>query len=270
MNATDLVATTRVAPAVDLRRRFLRMTERNVIGYVRHWPLFVSGIFEPIFYLLSIGIGVGALVGDIEVGGTVVSYQQFVAPGMLASAAMNGAVFDTTFSFFIRLKYGKLYDAILATPLEPADVALGEVLWALLRGAVYSAAFLATMAGFGLVESWWALAALPVTVLIGAAFAAVGLAAGTYMRSFLDFDLVNVSLTTMFLFSATFFPLDQYPSAIGAVVEWTPLYQGVALCRALVLGDVGPGLLVHVVYLAAMAAIGVRVASRKIDAELRT
>ena len=270
MNVTGILDAGRVAPPLDARKRFLRMTERNVVGYARAWPVLLTGLFEPFLYLLSIGIGVGVLVGDVAYAGRQVPYETFVASGMLATAAMNGAVFDTTFNFFIRLKYAKLYDAVLATPLEPRDVALGEVTWALLRGAFYSAAFLVTMVAFGLTESWWAVLALPATVLIGAAFASVGLAASTYMRSFIDFDFVNLAITPMFLFSATFFPLSQYPDALAAVVRWTPLYQGVALCRALTTGEVHVGLLVHVAYLAAMVLVGVAVASRRIDGLLRS
>ena len=125
------------------------------------------------------------------------------------------------------------------------------------------------MAGLGLVESWWAIAAWPVTILLGAAFAAVGLAASTYMRSYVDFDIVNLAITPMFLFSATFFPLDRYPDAIQAVVSWTPLYQGVVLCRSLVLGDVHLGLVLPLLYLVAMAAAGILIASRRVDHLLR-
>ncbi len=270
MNVTGILDAARVAPPLDARKRFLRMTERNVVGYARAWPVLLTGLVEPFLYLLSIGIGVGALVGDVAYAGRQVPYETFVASGMLATAAMNGAVFDTTFNFFIRLKYAKLYDAVLATPLEPRDVALGEVTWALMRGAFYSAAFLVTMVAFGLTESWWAVLALPATVLIGAAFASVGLAASTYMRSFIDFDFVNLAITPMFLFSATFFPLSQYPDAVASVVRWTPLYQGVALCRALTTGEVHVGLVVHVAYLAVLVLVGVAVASRRIDGLLRS
>ncbi len=266
---TSIVDHGRVAPAVDLRRRFLRMTERNALGYRRYWPIFVAGIFEPVFYLLSIGIGVGSLVGDVTYAGGTMTYEAFVASGMLATAAMNGAIFDTTFNFFIRLKFGKLYDGVLATPLEPADVALGEVVWALARGAFYSGCFLVTMLVFGLIDSWWAVLALPATILIGAAFASAGLLAATAMRSILDFDYVNLVIMPMFLFSATFFPLSEYPDGVAAVVEWTPLYQGVDLCRALTTGEVGGVLVLRAAYLAAMVAVGVAFAGRRIDRMLR-
>ncbi|MDP9335545.1 MAG: ABC transporter permease, partial [Actinomycetota bacterium] len=156
------------------------------------------------------------------------------------------------------------YDGVLATPLSPRDVATGEITWALLRGAVYSAAFLLTMLAFGDLRSGWSLLALPGAVLIGFGFAGVGLAATTFMRSFVDFDYVNMAMIPLFLFSATFFPLVRYPAGLQAVVRFTPLYQGVVLERSLVIGDLHLTLLLHAAYLAAMGLIGLRVASRRI------
>lgn len=240
------------------------VVERNIWAYRRQWFVFLSGFAEPILYLLSIGVGVGELVGTLEHAGQVVTYREFVAPGMLAAAAMNGAVFDTTFNFFIKLKYQGVYDAMLATPLTPTAVALGEVGWSLLRGGLYAGAFLVTMLLLGLVTSWWAVLAVPAAVLIGFAFAGAGLGGTSYMRSWTDFDLVALVLLPQFLFSATFFPLSQYPGWLQWVVRLTPLYQGVALERSLVLGSVGWSSLLQVAYLAAMGAIGVRIASRRL------
>ena len=166
----------RVLPPITARQRPWRLVERNALAYRRTWPIFLSGFLEPLLFLLSIGIGVGALVGDLPVGPLVVSYKVFVAPGLLASAAMNGALLDTTFNFFVKFKYSHTYDAVLATPVGTGDVATGEVLWALMRGAIYSTAFLVTMLFFGLVLSWWALLVVPAAVLIGFAFAGGGLA----------------------------------------------------------------------------------------------
>jgi lipooligosaccharide transport system permease protein len=245
-------------------RHAVRMVERNVLAYRRIWYVFLTGFAEPFLYLLSIGIGVGTFVGAIEYAGRTVDYETFVAPGLLAMSAMTGALFDATFNFFVKYKYTKVYDAVLATPIGPTDVAIGELGWCLLRGAMYSTVFLLAMVGFGLVESWWAVFAPPVAVLIGYAFAGTGLAATTWMRSFLDFDYITLATVPLFLFSATFFPLTRYPTWLEAVVRLTPLYQGVVLERSLVLGEVRWSLLLNVLYLAVMGTIGLRIAARRI------
>jgi lipooligosaccharide transport system permease protein len=254
----------RVLPPLTGRQRPWRLVERNVLAYRRTWAIFVTGFFEPVLFLLSIGIGVGKLVGKLPVGGHEVDYKLFVAPGLLASAAMNGALLDTTFNFFVKYKYSHTYDAILATPVGTGDVATGEVAWALMRGAIYSTAFLVTMLVFGLVPSWWALLAVPTAVLIGFAFAGTGLAATTFMRSWVDFDYVTLALIPLFLFSATFFPLTRYPAGLQAVIRLTPLYQGVVIERSVVLGDIHWTLLLNAAYLFLMGAIGLRVAARRI------
>ena len=122
--------------------RSRRLVERNILVYRRLWPMLVTGFFEPFFYLLSIGVGLNHLVGPLVVDGQLVPYTDFVAPGLLAAAAMNGAMFDATFNIFFKLKIAKTYDAILSTPLSVGDVALGELTWSLMRGALYSGAFL--------------------------------------------------------------------------------------------------------------------------------
>lgn len=245
--------------------RAMHLVERNAKAYGRQRVVFLSSFFEPILYLFSVGIGVGALVGAIVTeGGQSVPYRAFVAPGLMAVAAMNGAIFDTTFNFFIKLKYAKSYDAILATPMGVHDVAAGEVIWALLRGALQAFAFLAVMAAVGLIESPLALLALPAALLIGMAFAGAGLAGATWIRSFVDFDYVALAMIPLFLFSGVFFPLSRYPETVSTVVQLTPLYQGVELQRALILGEVGPGLLFNVAYLAVMGVAGMRIAGRRL------
>jgi lipooligosaccharide transport system permease protein len=251
-------------------RRAFRVVERNARTYVRMWPAFLSGFLEPVFYLFSIGIGVGALVGDLPgPGGRPVAYDVFVAPAMLATSAMNGTVFDTTFNFFFKFKYAKTFDGMLATPLGVRDLVRGEVTWALLRALMYATVFLATMWAMDLIPSAWAVLALPAALLIGFGFAGAGMGLTTFMRSFVDFDYVQLAIVPLFLFSATFFPLSEYPTALGWVVRCSPLYQGVALERALVLGDVSPVLLLHAAYLAAMGLIGLRVAGRRLGALLQ-
>lgn len=257
---------TRVLPTAPGRTNGWRLVHRNFMVYRRAWPVFVTGFLEPIFYLFSIGIGVSQLVGDITMpGGEVVTYTAFVAPAMLASSAMNGAVFDSTYNIFFRMKYAKLYDAVLATPMRPWDVATGEITWALLRGAIYSSVFVLVMLAMGLVGSWWALLALPATLLIGFAFAAAGMALTTFMRSWQDFEFVQLSILPMFLFSATFFPVSVYPAGVQGLVEVTPLYRAVVLCRELITGSLTWASGISVVYLFAMGAVGLFVASRRLS-----
>ena len=242
------------------------LVERNVRAFRHGWITLVSGFFEPIFYLFSLGVGLGALIGEIDIGGgQTVAYATFVAPALMASAAMNGAVYDSTFNVFFKLNYAKLYDSVLATPLGPRDVAVGEISWALLRGLLYSTAFLVVAAVSGVVTSWWSLLAVPAASLIGWAFGAIGMAATTFMRSWQDFDYVQLAILPMFLFSATFYPLSTYPESLQWVVQATPLYHGVSLVRDLMLGQIGAGIVVHVVYLAALGLIGMAFAAVRIE-----
>jgi len=243
----------------------LRIIERHARAYGHAWLVFLSGVFEPLFYLLSVGLGLGVLVGKVPgPGGQLIPYREFVAPGLLAVSSMNGAMYDATFNIFFRLKYAKLYDAILATPMRPTQVALGEIGWALIRGTIYAVAFTLVMLALGLVHSWWILMTVPVAVLIGFAFAAVGMTGTTYMKSWQDFDYVILASMPLFLFSATFYPLSVYPRAIQVIVECTPLYQGVVLLRDLSLGVVGPGLLWRAAYLAVLGLAGLYAAGRRI------
>jgi lipooligosaccharide transport system permease protein len=263
-SADAAAVVSRPTTGTGLARAF-HLVERNARVYRGQRLVFLSSFFEPLLYLFSVGIGVGALVGSITTaGGQVVTYREFVAPGLMAVAAMNGSIFDVTFNFFIKLKYAKSYDAVLATPMGVHDVARGEIIWALMRGTLQAGAFLGAMAALGLIASPWAVLALPAALLIGLAFAGAGLAAATWIRSFVDFDYVAMGLIPMFLFSGVFFPLSRYPDAVAWVVQITPLYQGVTILRSLILGEVGPGLLLNAAYLALMGILGMRIAGRRI------
>jgi lipooligosaccharide transport system permease protein len=243
--------------------------ERNLLSYRSMWPIIVSGFFEPLFFLLSLGYGLGGYVGDVVIDGVPTDYAAFVAPGLLAASAMNGAFYDAT-NIFWKLRYQKLYDSILSTPLGPKDVATGETAWALFRGLIYAVGFFAVILALGLVQSWWALLALPATIFLGFAFAGAGIAAVTYMRSWQDFDILNLAILPMFLFSATFFPLSTYPDWLEVVVQLTPLYHGVELLRSLTTGTVGPEQLGNVAYLTVLGVVGTWIASRRIEKLLLT
>ncbi|MEO3744837.1 ABC transporter permease [Plantactinospora sp. B5E13] len=246
-------------------RRAVSVAERNVAALKSaYWIVLISGFFEPMLYLLSIGVGVGALVGDLTLpGGTVVSYAAFVAPAMLAASAMSGALAETTFNFFGKMKYMKLYDGILATPVQPFEIALGELGWAMLRGTLYSAVFLAVMVWMDLTSAVRALVALPAAVLVGFAFGALGMAISTFMRSWQDFDLLGSAQFTLFLFSGTFVPAAAYPAVLRWVVEASPLYRAVDLIRGVTVAGVGWSQLVDLLYLFGVLVLGLVVAGRR-------
>jgi len=256
----------RMLPALGFAPRADRLVERNVMNYRRAWIVLVSGFFEPLFYLLGIGFGIGALVGNVTgPDGSPLSYGAFVAPGLLASSAMNGAIYDSTFNIFFKLRYAKTYDAILSTPLGINDIAVGEIAWALIRGTLYAIGFLAVMLVLGLVRSPWVILALPAAMLIGFAFAAVGMAATTWVRSWTDFDYIFVVTLPLFLFSSTFYPLSVYPEPLRTIVSITPLSRSIDLLRSLALGQISPVLLLDVGYLLVMGGIGLAIVSRRLD-----
>ena len=246
------------------------IVRRNFIVYKASWLVFLTGFLEPVLYLFSIGIGVGQMVDGFEFNGQVVSYAAFVAPAMLAASAMNGAILDSTFGIFFKLRYDKVYEGVLATPMRTLDIARGELAWSLLRSAVYSAGFLVVMAAMGLVSSWWAVLAWPATWLIGFAFAGAGMALTTFMKSWQDFEYITLAIVPMFLFSATFFPVTAFDGALRWVVEASPLYRGVTLTRELTTGALSTDSLVSVAYLVAMGAFGLYVATRRLDKLLLT
>ena len=192
-----------------------RLVERNLLVYRRGWLIIFSGFFEPLFYLLGIGFGLGGLVGPVSTDqGLTVSYAIFVAPALMATAAMNGAIYDSTFNLFFKLRYARTYDAVLATPVG------------------------------------------------------VGAAVTTFLRKWQDFDLVQIVLLPIFLFSATFFPLSVYPPALQAVVQLTPLFHGVHLIRGLTTGGVDWTLLLDVAYLGALGLAGLALTTQRLRHQL--
>ncbi|HEU5476168.1 MAG TPA: ABC transporter permease [Actinophytocola sp.] len=255
----------RVLPTGMYAGRARMLVERSLLVNRRTWLAVVSGFCEPLFYLVAMGVGFGRLAGDlVGPGGQPISYVAFVAPALLAASAMNGAVYDATFNIFFKIKYNRIYEAVLSTPLGPIDVAIGEIAWALLRGGLYAVGFFAVMLGMGLVTSPWALLVVPAALFIAFGFAAIGMACTTFMRSWQDFDLVQLALMPMFLFSTTFFPLTVYPPAIQFGVQCFPLYHGIEVMRALSTGQVDGSILGHLAYFLVMAAVGLVVSANRL------
>ena len=250
-------------------RRPQRLIERSLTVYRRNPMIIITGFFEPLFYLLSIRIGLAELVGDVEDRGRLIPYAEFVAPGLMAAAAMNGAVFDSTMNIFFKIRVSKLYDAVLATPLSAGDVAVGEIGFAVIRGLLYSTAFLFTMVALDMAESGWIVLALPACALIGFAFASIGMACTTYMRSWADFEYIPAVTMPLFLFSATFYPLSSYGDW-SWVVQLSPLFHGVELVRAANFGEFSWSLLVNVGVLVALTVVGMTITARRIRTLLLT
>ncbi len=249
-------------------RRAWRMVERNLLVYKHGWMIIVSGFFEPLFYLLSIGLGLGAMVPDV--GG--VSYAAFVAPGLLASSCLNGAVTDGFFNIFWKLHFQKTYEGILSSPMRVADVVFGEMIWALSRGSIYAGAFLVVVLVLGLVRgdaillSGWAVLAFPAAVLASASFSAIALCVTSVVTKVEQFDIVmGLGVMPMFLFSGIFFPVSQLPEWLMWVLHVVPLFHAVELLRALTTGAMSWMVAWHVVYLVVVGVVAFVVAMTRLE-----
>lgn len=259
-------ATAAIRPAFGLAHTVLA---RNLMVHRREWSVVAFGVLEPVLYLLSIGVGVGRMTGHLTgLGPSDVTYPQYVAPALMAMAAMNGATNSTVFVIFTRLRFENTYQIMLTTPVTARDIALGEVASAALRGGVEGTGFLAVTAAFGLVHSPWALLAIPGSVLVGFAFASLGLLTATYLRDWQDLQAVQLVLLPMFLFATTFYPLSVYPGAVQALVRCLPLYHAINLLRDSFLGTVGPATLLPVAYLLAAGALGLAFGIPRLERKL--
>ncbi|MDC7121873.1 ABC transporter permease [Cellulomonas fimi] len=273
---TTTTATTRPAPRRRARGGVRALYAGNAGAVVErglratrsgNWVIVLSGFFEPVFYLLAMGYGLGTFVGDVTMAsGETISYAAFVAPALLAVSAMNGAVYDSTWNVFFKMHFGKIYDAMLATSIGPLDVALGEISYALLRGGVYALGFLTVMQVMGLNLAWTAFLSLPALLLIAFGFASVGMAVTSYMKTFQQMDWINFVMLPMFLFSATFYPLTVYPEAVQWFIKALPLWHGVELVRGLTTGELSPVMWGHVAYFIGMVVLGVAFTTTRLRA----
>jgi lipooligosaccharide transport system permease protein len=234
--------------------------------YRRIWRASIwSSVLGPLFYLGALGYGLGSLVdkhGTARLGG--VPYVAFVAPAILATQAMNSGMGESSFPVFGSVKWNKIYIAAQATPLRPADIFRGHLLFITLRIAMNSAIFILAMWLFGTIKSPWAALLLPATVLTGVAFAAPVAAWAVTLKRETAFNyMFRFGAVPMMLFSGTFFPVTQLPGWLQPVAYATPLWHGVALCRGLSLGGLDAGsVAINVGYLAALAGIGLAAGAR--------
>jgi lipooligosaccharide transport system permease protein len=257
----------RIGSSIYARRSWAALS-RNFLALKRSsWFIVFSGFFEPVFYLLAFGFGIGQLIGQVAgPDGALVSYAAFIAPALLASSAMNGAIYDSTWNVFFKMHFAKLYQGMLSTSLGPLDVALGEISWALLRGLAYAIGFMAVVAPLGLIPSWWGILAIPAALLVAFAFAAVGMGVTSFITGFQGMNWIQFFLLPMFLFSGTFFPISVYPDWLQTIVMALPLWQAIELIRSLTLGVVHWGLLWHVAYFSVIAIFGLVLTTRRLTA----
>ena len=240
---------------------------RNWISFKSSaWLAVLSGFFEPVLYLLSFGYGIGALVGTISSNGVEVSYAAYIAPGLLATSAMNGALLDSTWNVFFKLNESRVYNAMLSTSLGPLDVALGEIAWALMRGGIYATAFTIIIAALGLVTTWWALLAIPAAIFIAFGFASFGMAITSYMKSHHQMNFFYIFLLPMFLFSGAFYPLTVFPGWGQAIIKALPLRQGIELVTRVMSGEFNTHLLVNITYFMVMICVGLIFTTRRLNA----
>lgn len=250
-------------------RRAAKLVRRNTIVYKHTWGVIFTGFFEPLFYLGAVGFGVGRVIGSVPFGDTEISYAAFLAPGMLAASTLNGAITDGFFNPFFKLNFAKTYEGIIATPMNVPDIAVGEMLWAQIRGSLYAVGFLAVMLVMGLIDSGWAILALPAAMLSAGALSAGAMILTGIAKQVSAFDKVmNLIVLPMFLFSGTFFPVSQYPDFLRPVVIATPLYHSANLLRSLTTGEVGLEVAGNVAYLTALFVIANAVAIRLIRRKL--
>jgi lipooligosaccharide transport system permease protein len=251
--------------------RSRRMVQRNLLVYKHGWMVIFSGFFEPVFYLLGIGVGVGALVSSVD----GISYAAFVAPGLLAASCLNGALTDGCFNIWFKLHFQKTYEGILATPMRVPDVAFGEMLWAVTRGSLYAAGFLIVALVLGIINgrpvllSPLAVFAFPAALLAATSFSALFVCITTFIRKLEDFDIVvGLGVMPMFLFSGTFFPVARVPLAVRAIIELLPLYHATAMLRQLTTGAVDRTFALHVAYLVVLGTTAFAVAMRRLERAL--
>lgn len=253
-----------------------RVVELRALQYRRTYRASIfSSFVNPVLFLAAMGVGLGTYVNRSgsateALGG--LTYLQFLAPGLLAATAMQAAAFEATFPIMGGLVWNKVFHAMYATPISARDVALGNLAWIAIRLTLIAAIFTAVMALFGAAASPLVIFGIPAAVLTGMAFAAPIMAFSATQRTPEKFNAVfRFGITPLFLFSGTFFPIENLPAVIRPIAWLSPLWHGVQLTRALALGTIAsqPLLaLVHVVVLVAILVAGTWVAARTIEGRL--
>jgi lipooligosaccharide transport system permease protein len=239
-----------------LSSRFFRVWQRNMTVYRQSWKIsFIPPLLEPLFYLLAFGIGLGGLVGSILYGGAEISYTRFIAPALIAITVMNSSFFENTYGSFVRMYYQKTFDAMMATPLTVEEIITGEIIWGATKALIATAIMMVVISGFGLIRYPEGLLLLPLALLGGLAFGAAGMICTAFVPNIELFNLpVFLFITPMFLFSGTFFPVENLPGWAQTTASFLPLTRLTELARAITNGRIDAGLWPGIAYLVAFAA----------------
>ncbi|MBF0494852.1 MAG: ABC transporter permease [Candidatus Omnitrophica bacterium] len=221
--------------------RAWRVWQRHFDVYKATWKVnFIPPVLEPLLYLVAFGVGLGSMVKDVPYGGKMLTYLQFLAPGLAATAVMNHGFFETTYSSFVRMYYQRTWAAMLSTPLMLEDVILGEIVWGATKSFFAGAIMLSIACVWGLIPLRAALIMLPVTFLAGMTFSGLGICFTAVVRDIEMFNFpVFLFVTPMFLFSGVFFPIQSLPPWAQYTAHLLPLTFLVSVMRGITFGDFG-------------------------------
>jgi lipooligosaccharide transport system permease protein len=246
----------------QISRRFIRVWQRNLTAYRQSWKIsFIPPLLEPLFYILAFGVGLSGMIGNIRYRGEDLSYVAFIAPALVAITIMNNAFFENTYNSFVRMYYYKTFDAMMATPLTVEEIITGEIIWGATKALIATAIMMVVISGFGLIRYPSGLLLLPIAFLGGLAFAASGMICTSLVSTIDLFNLpVFLFVTPMFLFSATFFPIDTLPGWAQQTAQLLPLTHLVNLSRAFTIGRVDASILVGILYLLAFTVVALPIA----------
>jgi len=247
-------------------RQAFRVWQREVSVYKYVYKsTIVSNLMDPLVYLVALGFGLGAFVSRIQ----GMPYIQFIAPGLISSSIMSAATFETTINTFVRIHFDRVYEAMMATPVTVEDIVVGEIMWAMTRSTIYATVMLGVVAALGLTHSWYAIFVPFLGAMGGMMFAILGL---TYTSLLKSIDQVNfyftLFITPLFLFSGVFYPIDALPEIVKTIAFLSPLYHLVEIIRPLVIGKIGFGVVVHlvwiIVFILIFAAVPVNLLRKKL------
>lgn len=230
---------------------------RNYIVYRQSWMIrFLSPIMEPLFYLLAFGWGLSVLVGPMHLGGVEISYSAFIAPALIAINIMNNAFFENTYGSFVRMYYQKTFDAMMATPLTVNEIIAGEIVWGATKSVIATIIMTVVVSAFGLIHYPSGLLLVPLALLGGLAFGAVGMFFTAITK---HIDLFNLPfflfITPMFLFSGTFFPIENLPQWAQTVALTLPLTHLAGATRSVCLDRIDGTIFSQIAYLAVFSLV---------------